>query len=77
VGSFSHLFTLVSTSKKKKFRKIAGGESRQVDACVVRNYERLLRETHGQLVIKRGADYHLAPPVGTSKLLAQSLLGRE
>jgi hypothetical protein len=51
--------------------------NRRVDRCVVQSYERLIRETQGNFVVKRGADYRLSPPVGTSKLLAQSILGEK
>jgi len=48
----------------------------QVDRSVVEKYERLVQSSRQGLIIVKGADYGIAPPVGTSKLLIRSLLGQ-
>ena len=47
-----------------------------MDRSVVKKYEDLIQSTRGGLVIVKGADYGIAPPVGTSKLLIRALLGK-
>jgi len=47
----------------------------RVDRSVVEKYEHLVHNSRRGTIIVKGADYGIAPPVGTSKLLIRSLLG--
>jgi hypothetical protein len=65
----------VNTSKPRKIRKPSVDGNPQVDRSVVEKYERLVHNSRRGTIIVKGADYGIAPPVGTSKLLLRSLLG--
>jgi hypothetical protein len=66
----------VNTSKRHKIRKPSLDGNPQVDRSVVEKYERLVQNSRQGVIIVKGADYGIAPPVGTSKLLIRSLLGK-
>jgi len=66
----------VNTSKSRKIQRPSLDGNPQVDRSVVEKYERLVQSSRRGIVIVKGADYGIAPPVGTSKLLMRSLLGK-
>lgn len=65
----------MNTSKPRKFKTPSVEGNRHVDRSVVKKYEQLVESARGGFIIIKGADYRIAPPVGTSKLLARSILG--
>jgi hypothetical protein len=76
VANFKRSSTPVNTSEKQKHSGKTFVRNKNVDRSVVRRYEELLRDTHGFIREKKGADYRIAPAVGTSRLLIKSLSGK-
>lgn len=66
----------MNTSKTRKIRRPSVDGNPQVDRSVVEKYERLVQSSRQGIIIVKGADYGIAPPVGTSKLLIRFLLGK-
>lgn len=57
------------TSEKRAAHRKRFLKGTKVNRSVIHHYEKLVRETRGCFVEKTGADYRIAPTVGTSPLL--------